>query len=306
MPKWTTADIPSQAGRVALVTGASNGIGLATALELARHGAHVIVGARDPQRGAKALARIRAEVPKASLELQLADFANLNDVKAMAARVADAHSALDLLINNAGTMMGPKQPTAQGHEQHFGINYLAHFALTLPLLKLMQRPGTRVVNVSSIAHRHWKVDIADLQQVKLRPYLQYARSKLAVTLFGVELGRRLGALASPTVSVMAHPGFAGTNLAEGIAPSLTRSWMAFFFPRFGQSLVDGARPTLYAATQAGVASGAFFGPDGLGELKGAPRPVKLSRRALDPAVAARLWETSEQLTGVSLQLSSRP
>ena len=303
MPKWTTADIPDQTGRVALVTGASNGIGLATALELARHGAHVIVGARDPQRGAKALDRIRAEVPRASLELQLADLGDLDDVKRMAARVVAAHSNIDLLINNAGTMMGVKRPTAQDHEQHFGINYLGHFALTLLVLPQMgTRPDARVVNVSSIAHRHWRIDFDNLPGTGLWSYLLYARSKLALTYFGLELDRRLRAAKSPVISVQAHPGFAGTNLAEGMAPGITSWSMRYVFPRFGQSLADGARPTLYAATQPGVRSGDFFGPDGLGELKGAPKPVKYSARALDAATAARLWSVSEELTEVSLQL----
>lgn len=300
MPKWTVADIPEQRGRVALVTGASNGIGFATALELARRGAHVIVHARDPGRGANAIARINREVPHASVELQLADLGDLEAVKAMAARVIASYSGLDLLINNAGTMMGPVRPTAQGHEQHFGINYLGHFALTLPLLKLMQdRAGARVVNVSSIAHRQGRVD-PDRLAGGGWSYLLYARSKLALTYFGLELDRRLKAINAPLISVLAHPGFAGTNLAEGMAPGVTRLWMTYIFPRFGQSLVDGARPTLFATTAPGVTGGQFYGPGGMGELKGAPKLVAVSARSKDVDIARRLWAVSEQLIGVTL------
>jgi len=218
----------------------------------------------------------------------------------MAGRIAADHSGLDLLINNAGTMMAPVRATAQGHEQHFGINYLGHFALTLPLLRLMEgREGARVVNVSSIAHRHWRLDPARLTGEGAWSYLLYARSKLALTYFGLELDRRLRRASSPLVSALAHPGFAGTNLAEGMAPGLTRLWMTYVFPRFGQSLTDGARPTLYAATAPGVSGGQFFGPDGMGELKGAPRLVAVSKRATDADIARQLWEVSERLAGVS-------
>jgi len=302
MPKWSVADIPDQRGRVALVTGASNGIGFATALELARRGAHVIVHARDSDRGARAVERIIAAVPRASLDLQLADLGDLDAVRAMTERLLAAYPAIDLLINNAGTMMSVPEPTAQGHERHFGVNYLGHFALTLPLLsKLAGRPDARVVNVSSLAHGHWWLDPAKLSGEGTWSYALYARSKLALTYFGLELDRRLREAASPIKSVLAHPGFAGTNLAEGMAPGFTRFWMTFVFPRFGQSLADGARPTLFAATMPEVKGGQFYGPDGIGELKGPPRLVRYSRRAADPETANRLWVLSEQLTGVSLE-----
>jgi NAD(P)-dependent dehydrogenase (short-subunit alcohol dehydrogenase family) len=298
---WTVADIPDQSGRVALVTGASNGIGLATAHELARRGAHVILHVRHEGRGQAAIDRIRANVPAASLELQIADLGDLDAVAAMAARLKQANTGIDLLINNAGTMMAAPRPTAQGHEQHFGVNYLGHFALTLPLLALMEgRAGARVVNVSSLAHEHWWLNLDDLKQPRLWSYAHYARSKLALTLFGVELQRRLGASSSAITSVLAHPGFAGTNLAEGIKPGLTRLWMAAIFPVFGQSLADGARPTLYAATMPDVKGGEFFGPSGPFELMGAPRRVHLAHRALDADKASRLWEISERLTGVAM------
>ena len=302
MPHWSIADIPDQRGRVALVTGASNGIGYATALELARRGAHVIVGARDRGRGDAAMARIRQEVPAASLELGLADLGDLDEVQGLVQRVRATHPTLDLLINNAGTMMAPKQPTAQGHEQHFGVNYLAHFALTVALLPSMAKTGARVVSVSSLAHGHWWLKPDDLQGRGLPSYLHYARSKLALTLFAVEFDRRLRAAKSPIISVIAHPGFAGTNLARGIAPGPTRLWMSTIFPIFGQSLVDGAAPTLRAATAADVVGGEYYGPRGPGELWGRPERVKLARRALNAETARRLWDASEALTGMRFTL----
>lgn len=302
MAKWSVADIPDQRGRVALVTGASNGIGLATALELARRGAHVIVHARNGERGARAIERIADKIPGASLDLQLADLGDLDAVRAMTERLLAAYPSIDLIINNAGTMMAVPEPTAQGHERHFGVNYLGHFALTLPLLlKLKGRADSRVVCVSSLAHGHWWLDPDKLSGKGTWSYALYARSKLALTYFGLELDRRLRASGTPIKSVLAHPGFAGTNLAEGMGPGLTRLWMTFVFPRFGQSLADGARPTLFAATMPGVDGGQFYGPDGVGELKGSPKLVRFARRAADPETARRLWALSEQLTGVSLK-----
>lgn len=303
MAKWCVADIPDQHGRVALVTGASNGIGLATALELARRGAHVIVHARDSGRGARAIEHISTSVPGASLDLQLADLGDLDAVGAMTERLLAAYPSIDLIINNAGTMMSGPEPTAQGHERHFGVNYLGHFAQTLPLLpRLKDRADARVVSVSSLAHGHWRLDPNKLSGRGTWSYALYARSKLALTYFGLELDRRLRASGVPIKSVLAHPGFAGTNLAEGMAPGITRLWMTFVFPRFGQSLVDGARPTLFAATMPEVEGGQFYGPDGFGELKGPPKLVRYTRRAADPDMARRLWALSEQLTGLSLKI----
>ena len=302
MAKWSVTDIPDQRGRVALVTGASNGIGLATALELTRRGAHVIVHARDGERGARAIQHIRASVSAASLDLQLADLGDLDAVREMTERLLVTYPSIDLIINNAGTMMSVPEPTAQGYERHFGVNHLGHFALTLPLLpRLNGRADARVVSVSSLAHGHWWLDPDKLSGEGTWSYALYARSKLALTYFGLELDRRLRASKSPIKSVLAHPGFAGTNLAQGMARGLTRLWMTFVFPRFGQSLADGARPTLFAATMPGVVGGQFYGPDGIGELKGAPRLVRFARRAADPETARRLWTLSEQMTGVSLK-----
>lgn len=301
MRKWSAADIPDLNGRTAVVTGASNGIGFATALELARKGALVILAVRDHGRGEAAAERIRGEVPDARLALQLMDLSDLETVEAGAARIAAAHPQLDLLINNAGVMMPPPKRTAQGHEQHFGVNYLAHFVLTLTLLPRMAALGdARVVTVSSLAHRVGRLKLDDLSGAGRRPFALYAQSKLADACFAQELDRRLRAVGSAVKSVAAHPGFAGTHLAEGINPGLTRQLMAWSFPRFGQTLWDGALPTLFAATAPSVQSGSFFGPDGIGELAGAPRPVRLAQRARDPDSARALWELSEALTGLTM------
>lgn len=297
---WTVADIPDQRGRTALVTGASNGIGFGAALELARAGAHVILVARDEGRGQAALARIREQLPGCDIELRLCDLGDLDAVARLADGLVAERAPLDLLINNAGVMMVPPQPTAQGHERHFGVNYLSHFALTMRLLPLMRdRTDARVVNITSLAHRVGVVDVDRLDGRGKRPFALYARSKMAMALFGLELDRRLKAIGSPIKSVLAHPGFAGTNLAQGMAPGLTRIWMTFVFP-FGQDVVAGARPTLRAATAPDVAGSDYYGPGGLGELKGEPRKVRLTWRAHDEANARKLWDASERLTGLSL------
>ncbi len=300
MSKWTAADIPDQTGKIAIVTGASNGIGLATAEALAGAGATVILAVRNAERGNSAAERIRAAVPAAQIEVQLLELADLNSVKAFAERVIAKYPRIDLLINNAGTFLAPVKPTVQGHEQHFGINYLGHFALTLRLLPVIGGPDPRVVSVSSWSVQHGILRFENLAGAGRWDYLLYAQSKLANLLFSVELGRRLQSAGSPVISVAAHPGFTGTNLAKGISPSLGQQLLVWMFPRAGMSLADGARPTLYAATMPKVRPGDFYGPQGFVELYGGPGPSSLRRYGQDADKARRLWEVSEQLTGLSM------
>lgn len=297
---WTVDGEPSQHGRTALVTGASNGVGLGTAHELARVGARVILVVRDRARGQAAIDKIRAAVPNADLVLKLCDLGDLENVRRLAADLADEDERLDLLVNNAAVMMVPPEPTAQGHERHFGVNYLAHFALTMRVIPLMgAQHDPRVVTVISLAHREGHIDFERLDGRGRRSFELYAQSKLALALFGVELDRRLRAMGSPVKSVLAHPGFAGSNLTRGMAPGLSKIWLSLVFP-FGQKLVDSARSTLRAALANDVKGGDFYGPGGRGELSGPPVPVQLHRQALDNSVAGRLWTVSEELTGLTL------
>ncbi len=306
---WTIKDTPSQKGRLAVVTGAG-GLGFDTAAALAGAGATVIVAGRNPAKGEEALRRIRAVHPNASMVFDALDLADLQSVAACATRIAASHDHLDLLINNAGVMAPPRrQTTADGFELQLGTNYLGHFALTahlLPLLRQASRP--RVVNVSSIAHNSGQIRFDDLQWERdYDPWAAYGQSKLAMLMFALELQRRSDAAGWGLTSTAAHPGFASTDLIAN-GPG-RRSPMAriggLFLPLISQSSADGALPTLYAATAAEAAGGGYYGPGGLFELTGAPRPANVARQARDRATASRLWQVSEVLTRVSFDSQGR-
>ena len=299
---WTTADIPDLTGRTAVVTGANSGIGFGAAVELARHGAAVTLAARDPDRGAAALARLRSEVPAATAELGRLDLADLGSVRAFAAGYRP--DGLDLLVNNAGVMAVPLRHTPDGFESQFGTNHLGHFALTgLLLPKLLARPGARVVTVTSGYHRIGRIDFTDLDaRGRYRKWPAYAQSKLANLLFTFELQRRADAAGVELQALSAHPGYAATNLQTAgprLAGNKVMERATDAVSRvIGQSARDGTLPTLRAATDPAVRGGEVFGPDGFLELRGAPKRVAVSSRARDRAVAARLWEVSEEKTGV--------
>jgi NAD(P)-dependent dehydrogenase (short-subunit alcohol dehydrogenase family) len=300
--KWTTADIPDQAGRTAIVTGANSGLGLVTARELARAGARVTLAVRDTAKGERAAEEIRAAAPGADVEVAALDLASLEAVKAFAG--SRAGRPLDLLVNNAGLMAPPRRETADGFEVQFGTNHLGHFALTGLLLPGMQgRENARVVTLSSGAHRIGTIDFDDLQ--RRRRYFRwtaYGQSKLANLLFALELDRRLRANASTVVSLAAHPGYAHTNLQSAAPPRIDQAAMWFTNRFVAQSADMGALPTLYAATEPGVPGGTFVGPDGFAEQRGHPKAVSPSKAARDEATARRLWEVSEELTGVRYDL----
>ena len=299
---WTTADIPDLTGRTAVVTGANSGIGFGAAVELARHGAAATLATRDPGRGGDALARLKSEVPAADAGLGRLDLADLSSVRAFAAGYAP--DGLDLLVNNAGVMAVPLRHTPDGFESQFGTNHLGHFALTgLLLPKLLARPGARVVTVTSPYHKIGRIDFADLDaRGRYRKWPAYAQSKLANLLFTFELQRRADAAGVELLALSAHPGYAATNLQTAgprLAGNKLMERASEVVSRVvGQSARDGALPTLRAATDPAVRGGEVFGPDGLLELRGAPKQVAVSRRARDRGVAERLWEASEEKTGV--------
>jgi NAD(P)-dependent dehydrogenase (short-subunit alcohol dehydrogenase family) len=297
MPKWTDNDIPDLAGKRAIVTGANSGLGLRTALELTRHGASVVLACRSAERGEKALATIRAQAPDGDVTLGSLDLADLASVRAF----AEAHSGpLDLLVNNAGVMALPHRTTADGFEMQFGTNHLGHFALTGLLLPgLLERPGARVVTVTSLMHWLGRIDFADLDAERhYRKWPVYCQSKLANLVFAKELDRR-----APFLSVAAHPGYATTNLQQaGPRMEGKRAGEALFGAMnalVGQSEATGALPSLYAATSPDVEGGQCYGPRGPGQSRGAPTRVRTMRRAADPDLGRRLWEVSEERTGVS-------
>jgi len=310
MAGWTASDIPDQSGRTAVVTGGNSGLGYQTVLQLARKGAHVLVGTRDRARGQAALERLAAEAPGSHTELAQLDLADLASVEQFAASFLASGRDLDLLVNNAGVMAIPhRETTAQGYERQFGTNHLGHFALTSRLLPvLVKRPGSRVVTVSSTQHKRAKaINFGDLQgEHTYQPWSAYAQSKLANAMFVLELDRRLRASGLDIISVGAHPGFAATNLqfagprSEGT--SLAARGLGLATRLFAQPASDGALPILYAATATGVHGGQYFGPDGPGERRGHhAKLVPFSAAARDEAAAARLWAVSEELTGVTFE-----
>ena len=297
-PRWTADQIPDQTGRTAVVTGANSGLGLATARELARAGARTVLACRDVGKGEVAAGEIAAAVPGARPHVAELDLSSLASVR----RFAESLEAdeLALLINNAGIMMTPQRKTADGFELQLGTNHLGHFALTGLLLERLGRSSdARVVTLSSLEHKAGHIHFDDLQlEHGYAPRKAYQQSKLANASFGLELDRRLRAAGSPVKSVLAHPGYSDTNLQSTGPTGVMKVLLAVGNRALAQSAEQGALPTLYAATAPDVESGEYYGPGGFGELRGRPTKVKVIAEGRDPDVARRLWEVSEELTGV--------
>ncbi|MFF7976586.1 oxidoreductase [Streptomyces sp. NPDC007905] len=293
--KWNPTHLPDLSGRTAVITGANSGLGFATAEALARAGAHVVFAVRDLERGGAAAVRVGG-----STEVRRLDLADLDSVREFA---ASWDRPLDLLINNAGVMMLPEQRTEQGFEMQFGTNHLGHFALTNLLLPYVT---DRVVTVSSGLHRGGD-GVIHFDDVNLRgrysPTRAYCQSKLANLLFTLELQRRLTEAGSPVRALAAHPGYAATNLQSHAANPFARAFMVVGNKFLAQDDRSGALPTLYAASQ-DLPGAAYVGPDGLGEMRGAPTLVGRSAAASDPEAARRLWALSEELTGVAWGLTA--
>jgi NAD(P)-dependent dehydrogenase (short-subunit alcohol dehydrogenase family) len=303
MQAWTFDDIPDQTGRTAIVTGANTGIGLETAKMLAQKGASVVLACRNLDKGKAALERILAAKPTGSVTVEALDLSDLESVAAFATAFAAKHSQLDLLINNAGVMVPPFGRTKQGFELQFGTNHLGHFALTARLLPLLERtPGSRVVVVSSTAQNFGHIDFADLswETRSYKAWAAYGQSKLANMLFALELSRRLRALGSNVRVTAAHPGYTATDLQRTSGPARLLS------PLLAMKPADGALPTLRAAVDPAADSGSYWGPSRFFELNGPPMAAKISKRARDASVAARLFELSEKLTGVTFPKAATP
>jgi NAD(P)-dependent dehydrogenase (short-subunit alcohol dehydrogenase family) len=298
---WTTTDISDQSGRVAVVTGANSGLGLATARELARAGAQVVIASRSTAKADRAAASIRGSVPEAALEVTPLDLADLSSVRAFAEGYVGAGSRLDLLINNAGIMAAPRRLTKDGFESQFGTNHLGHFALTgLLLPALLRAPAPRVVTVSSFLHRRGTMRFDDLQgERKYDRWGAYSQSKLANLMFCFELQRRATEADTPLLSLAAHPGYASTNLQFAATDRFYEKaigWIGNLL--IAQSADMGALPTLYAATVPDLPGGTFVGPGGRKQQRGYPTVVTAATKAYDEEEWRRLWEVSEQLTGV--------
>ncbi|MEU1374161.1 oxidoreductase [Streptomyces triculaminicus] len=298
---WTTADMPRQEGRLAVVTGATGGIGHVTALELARAGAEVVVTGRDAGKARRAAERLAGELPGARVRPDMLDLADLASLTGFAHRMEHAGRPVDLLVNNAGVMGVPERRTTKdGFELTLGTNHLGHFALTGRLLPLLLRaPDPRVVTVSAAISRSPIAELSDPQSThKYRPMAAYAKSKLANVLFALELQRRADAAGAALTSVAVHPGGSPTGLQRYASRPVRVLARLVLGHVVGQSVADAAGPSLYAATAPGITPAGFYGPTGRFEQRGTPGPVELPDLAGDAGLARTLWETSEALTRV--------
>lgn len=294
--RWTAADIPRQDGRTFVVTGANSGLGLVTSRELARAGAHVVMGCHNVTKGDAAAATLTG-----SVEVRALDLADLASVRAFATGL---DRPVDVLVNNAGLMAVPHSRTADGFETQFGTNHLGHFALTGLLL---DRITKRVVTLSSLVHQMGRIHLDDLNNERRRyqRWLAYGQAKLANLMFAYELEHRFVAAGSLRRSMAAHPGFAATNL-QSHTESIQDGLMGVGTRFLAQSADDGALPSLYAATVSDLAGGSYIGPDGLGETRGRPRPVGSTGASHDREVQRKLWERSEELTGARIVVVGKP
>jgi NAD(P)-dependent dehydrogenase (short-subunit alcohol dehydrogenase family) len=298
MTHWTFDDIPDQTGRTAIVTGSNSGIGYEAARMLALKGADVVLACRSAEKAKAAQERILAEKPKGRVSFSPLDLSDLESVAAFASSFLAKNARLDLLINNAGVMVPPLGRTKQGFELQFGTNHLGHFALTARLLPLLeQTKGSRVVVVASTAQNVGRIVLDDLnwERRSYRAWLAYGQSKLANMMFALELQRRLAAAGSSVQVTAAHPGWTATDLQResGIVRVLN--------PVFAMKPAEGALTTLRAATDPGAGGGTYWGPSRFFELSGPPVAARIPSHAKDAAVAAKLFDVSEKLTGVSFR-----
>lgn len=302
---WTTADMPDLTGKVIIVTGANSGIGFEAAKEFARQGAQTILACRSLEKGQAALSEILAEIPNAPAEIMSLDLANLASVHQFAAEFKTKYDRLDVLVNNAGIMMVPYATTEDGFESQFGTNHLGHFALTGLLLELLLKtPGSRVVNVSSTGHRMGNMDFNNLMYEGGNSYSAtraYGRSKLANLLFTYELQRRFEASGADVIAVAAHPGGSNTNLASHLEDRWYFKLAGPLLEQMMQSAAMGALPTLRAAVDPNAKGADYYGPGGFMEQQGYPVLVQSNGASHNVAEAQRLWQVSEELTGVTVE-----
>ena len=310
---WSTDDIPDLTGRRAIITGVTGGLGLHTAIGLARRGAELVVTARDAAKAEDTVDRIRVDVPDATIDVVSLDLADLADARRAAADVARAYDRIDILLNNAGIMLTPQSQTKDGFELQMGTNHLGHFAWTAGLWPLLDASGARVVSVASVAHTSAaSIDLTSLTPEgsarKYRSWRSYGESKLANLMFALELDRRAKAIGSGVVSVAAHPGYASTNLTK-TGPSvgglsLPGIGMHQLTKLVGQPASHGAWPLLMAATDPTLTGGEYVGPGGFKGMRGRPQLVGMSHVARDEELAADLWDAS--VAAVAADFAVRP
>jgi NAD(P)-dependent dehydrogenase (short-subunit alcohol dehydrogenase family) len=289
---WTIKNIPDQAGKKIIITGANSGLGLETARILAKHGADVIMACRSLERANRAKADIERQHPQATIDVLELDLGNLASISNFVSEYKKRHAKLDILINNAGLMMPPYGQTDDGFELQMGCNHLGHFALSAQLIALLtQSDMGRVITLSSIGHKLGNINLKDLNsERRYNPTKAYTQSKLANLMFSYELDRRLKKAGHTTKSIAVHPGWSATNLMR------TSPMIKLFNPIMSQNQEQGALSTIRAAVDPDVESGTYWGPKGFMELKGAPVLRKSSPASHNESKASRLWQISEELT----------
>ena len=293
--KWTMENINDQKGKIAIVTGASSGIGYETARVLANKNATVIIAVRNLEKGKIAEEKIKAHYKDADVTVLELDLADLKSVLNFVDNFKKQYRRLDLLINNAGVMMPPYSKTADGFELQFGTNHLGHFALTGLLIDLIKStPNSRIVNVSSMGHKYGNLNFMDLkwEKRKYNAMKSYADSKIANIYFTYELSRKLEQNGKNPIVTAAHPGWTATELQRHAG------LFEFLNNFFAQDITMGALPTLYAAVGVDVKSGGYFGPSGFMEMRGYPEKVESNELSHNKELAEKLWDVSEDLTGV--------
>jgi NAD(P)-dependent dehydrogenase (short-subunit alcohol dehydrogenase family) len=304
---WTTADIPDQTGRTAVVTGANGGLGLETSRALAAAGAHVVMAARNQEKAAEAVEDIRRGLPEASLEVVELDLGSLASVREAAGRILAARETVDILVNNAGVMGIPERRTVDGFEMQFGVDHLGHWALTALLMPaLLRADAARIVTVTSTAHHMGRAVDPDNPHLegRYRPWRAYGQAKLANFHFGLGLQQRLDAAGAPAASLIAHPGLSNTELQAVSVQETGGGRSQRFFHRLatttGMTPAEGALPQLRAATDPEAKGGEFYGP--LWVNNGPPVRKPIFRRfGMDTAID-RLWEVSERETGLAIDV----
>lgn len=308
---WTAKDMPDQSGRTVIVTGANSGLGFEATKAFTQRGAHVVMACRSLERANRARREIESMTTGASLTVLELNLGSQASIRQFATDFDSEFDRLDVLLNNAGVMMTPYSTTENGFELQFGVNHLGHFALTGLLLDhLLETEGeTRIVMQSSVAHRNGtgEIDFDDLNgRQSYGRFEAYAQSKLANLLFTYELDRRLRAIGTDTIAVAAHPGLSATELPDGDSEmetsTIQKIYSKFVNTFLTQSAATGALPALYAATAANVDGGHYIGPDGFLEMRGKPTHVVSNATSYDHATARRLWDISEELTGVTFEL----
>lgn len=302
---WDIRNMPDLPGKVIIVTGGNSGLGYESVKAFAEKGAQVILASRSADRGEEARASILGDVPKGKIEVMTLDMADLSSVKAFSQEFKKKHDRLDVLMNNAGIMTTPYFRTRDGFEGQMGTNHIGHFALTAHLMDLLKRTkGARVVNVSSNAHKAGTMDFDNLlfeEGKGYSPMKAYGRSKLSNLLFTYELQRWFDKNGIEAIAVAAHPGFSETNLVRYIDKKVAYRIFKPLVSLMAQSAAMGALPQIRAAVDPEVTGGEYYGPSGMGEMKGYPVRVKSNGKTHDREDARRLWEVSEELTGVKIE-----